>query len=74
MVDLQQRMVLLEATNSLLLLRVDELETISDTTEVRVADIEITANVTTKELTELGDIVNMTADVVEDHEVDIQGK
>ena len=73
MVDLQQRMVLLEATNTLLLLRVDELETTSDSTEERIANLEITANVTTRELTVLENIVNTTTDIVEDHEVDIQG-
>ena len=73
MVDLQQRMVLLEATNALLLLRVDELETTSDSTEERVGNLENTANLTIRELTELENIVNTTTDIVEDHEGDIQG-
>ena len=50
-----------------------ELETTSDSTEERVADLESTTNVTIRGLTELGNIVNATTDTVEEHEVDIQG-
>ena len=58
----------------LLLQRVDELETNEQSTNVRIIDLEVTTNATTKGLTELGNVVNVTTEIVEEHEIDIQGK
>ena len=84
MLVLQQRMEALEETNTLLLERIDELETDVNVLETDVAVLESDVEtcyqqidelriVTNQELEDLEESINVTNKTVENHEVDIHG-
>ena len=66
-------MAALEETNTLLLERIDELETDVETCYQQIDELQIASNATNEELGKLEEAINVTNIIVENHETDIQG-